>query len=140
MKLTIKQKLYVIVSLVILGLLGLYLENAANQTKVANLVEIKSELKDLQIAMLQLRRSEKDFLLRKNVKYQQTFSDTFKHALQLINGLEQRLAATDFAETNLTVIKNGLQSYQQIFQQLISSSTAKGLDKNSVKGSKKRNI
>ncbi len=131
MKLTIKQKLYVIVSLVILGLLGLYLENAANQTKVANLVEIKSELKDLQIAMLQLRRSEKDFLLRKNVKYQQTFSDTFKHALQLINGLEQRLAATDFAETNLTVIKNGLQSYQQIFQQLISSSTAKGLDKNS---------
>jgi len=131
MKLTIKQKLYVIVSLVILGLLGLYLENAANQTKVANLVEIKSELKDLQIAMLQLRRSEKDFLLRKDVKYQQTFSDTFKHALQLINGLEQRLAGTDFAETKLTVIKNGLQSYQQIFQQLISSSTAKGLDKNS---------
>jgi len=107
MKLTIKQKLYVIVSLVILGLLGLYLENAANQTKVTNLVEIKSELKDLQIAMLQLRRSEKDFLLRKNVKYQQTFSNTFKHALQLINGLEQRLVTTDFTGTKLLVIKNG---------------------------------
>ena len=76
MKLTIKQKLYVIVSLVILGLLGLYLENAANQTKVTNLVEIKSELKDLQIAMLQLRRSEKDFLLRKDVKHRATFYDT----------------------------------------------------------------
>ena len=139
MKLTIKQKLYVIVSLVILGLLGLYLENAANQTKVANLVEIKSELKDLQIAMLQLRRSEKDFLLRKNVKYQQTFSNTFKHALQLINGLEQRLVTTDFAGTKLLVIKNGLQNYQQIFEQLIAASTAQGLDRNSGFYGKLRN-
>ena len=139
MKLTIKQKLYVIVSLVILGLLGLYLENAANQTKVTNLVEIKSELKDLQIAMLQLRRSEKDFLLRKNVKYQQTFSNTFKHALQLINGLEQRLVTTDFAGTKLLVIKNGLQNYQQIFEQLIAASTAQGLDRNSGFYGKLRN-
>lgn len=139
MKLTIKQKLYVIVSLVILGLLGLYLENAANQTKVTNLVEIKSELKDLQIAMLQLRRSEKDFLLRKNVKYQQTFSNTFKHALQLINGLEQRLVTTDFTGTKLLVIKNGLQNYQQIFEQLIAASTAQGLDRNSGFYGKLRN-
>jgi len=140
MKLTIKQKLYVIVSLVILGLLGLYLENAANQTKVTNLVEIKSELKDLQIAMLQLRRSEKDFLLRKNVKYQQTFSNTFKHALQLINGLEQRLVTTDFTGTKLLVIKNGLQNYQQIFEQLIAASTAQGLDRNSGFYGKLRNV
>ncbi|WP_077288310.1 methyl-accepting chemotaxis protein [Cognaticolwellia aestuarii] len=140
MKLTIKQKLYVIVSLVILGLLGLYLENAANQTKVTNLVEIKSELKDLQIAMLQLRRSEKDFLLRKNVKYQQTFSNTFKHALQLINGLEQRLVTTDFSGTKLSVIKNGLQNYQQIFEQLIAASTAQGLDRNSGFYGKLRNV
>lgn len=139
MKLTIKQKLYVIVSLVILGLLGLYLENAANQTKVTNLVEIKSELKDLQIAMLQLRRSEKDFLLRKNVKYQQTFSNTFKHALQLINGLEQRLVTTDFTGTKLLVIKNGLQNYQQIFEQLIAASTAQGLDRSSGFYGKLRN-
>ncbi len=131
MKFTIKQKLYVIVSLVILGLFGLYMENTANQDKVTNLVEIKSELKDLQIAMLQLRRNEKDFLLRKDVKYQKTFNDTFKQALQLISGLEQRLISTDITETKLTTIKNSLQTYQQTFEQLITASIAQGLDKSS---------
>ena len=131
MKLTIKQKLYVIVSLVILGLFGLYLENAANQNNVNNLVEIKSELKDLQISMLQLRRTEKDFLLRKDIKYRETFNVLFKQSLQVISGLEQRLVIADISAKELSAIKSSLEGYQQAFERLVSVSVEKGLDKDS---------
>ena len=131
MKLTIKQKLYVIVTLVMLGLLGLYLENAANQSKVANLIEIKTELKDLQVTMLQLRRSEKDFLLRKDIKYRKKFDTTYKHALYLFADMEHRLTAADISTKELLIIKSSLQNYQQSFEKLLVTSIAKGLDKDS---------
>ncbi|MGB2739833.1 MAG: methyl-accepting chemotaxis protein [Cognaticolwellia sp.] len=131
MKLTIKQKLYVIVSLVIFGLFGLYLENAANQSNVNNLIEIKSELKDLQISTLQLRRTEKDFLLRKNIKYRETFNIIFKQSLQMVSDLEQRLITADISAKKLSVINTSLQGYQKAFGQLVSVSVEKGLDKDS---------
>jgi methyl-accepting chemotaxis protein len=131
MKLSIKQKLYVIVSLVVLSLIGLYVENAANQHKVANLIEIKSELKDLKIAMLQLRRSEKDFLLRKDVKYRQTFEQTFKQSTHLFTDIEQRLVTADISVEELSVIQASLQRYRQVFDDLIEASITKGVDKDS---------
>lgn len=131
MKLTIKQKLYVIVLLVIVGLFGLYLENAANQRKVSSLVEIQSELKDLQVTMLQLRRSEKDFLLRKNIKYRKKFNTTFTRVIALTDSLESRLVRENFSVTELAVLKSDLQAYQQIFEQLIAASVRKGLDQDS---------
>lgn len=131
MKLTIKQKLYLIVSLVIFGLFGLYLENDANQQKVSNLVEIKSELKDLQIAVLQLRRSEKDFLLRKDLKYREKFNTTFDQAIQLTKSLGQRLIVADITNVQFSTITNGLEGYRDVFTELITTSMAKGLDKDS---------
>ena len=131
MKLTIKQKLYVIVSLVIFGLFGLYLENSVNQNNVNNLVEIKSELKDLQISMLQLRRTEKDFLLRKDIKYREAFNILFNQSLQLVSGLEQRLVNTDISAKKISAIKTSLHGYQQAFDRLVSVSVEKGLDKDS---------
>jgi len=131
MKLTIKQKLYVIVSLVIFGLFGLYLENSVNQNNVNNLVEIKSELKGLQISMLQLRRTEKDFLLRKDIKYREAFNILFNQSLQLVSGLEQRLVNTDISAKKISAIKTSLHGYQQAFDRLVSVSVEKGLDKDS---------
>ncbi|WP_085299995.1 methyl-accepting chemotaxis protein [Cognaticolwellia mytili] len=131
MKFTIKQKLYVIVSLVFLSLFGLYIENNINQSKVANLTEIKSELKDLQVTMLQLRRSEKDFLLRKDVKYREKFSKSFKHALNLLDEMKQRLVIADISTAELSIIATGMQAYQQAFDNLITAYVTKGLDKDS---------
>ncbi len=131
MKFTIKQKLYVIVSLVILGLFGLYHENAANERNVSNLIEIKSDLKDLQVTMLQLRRHEKDFLLRSDIKYQASFAESYTVALKIHQSIEQRLKAADIDITPLAAIKTSLQTYQQKFEQLINASVTRGVDKDS---------
>jgi len=131
MKLSIKQKLYVIVSLVVLGMLGLYLENDVNQKKTANLIEIKTELKDLQVQMLQLRRSEKDFLLRKDIKYRKKFDDSYKRASYLFSDMEQRLITAGISTQELLVIKQSLQSYRLSFEKLLDNSVVKGLDKDS---------
>ena len=131
MKLTIKQKLYVIVSLVIFGLLGLYVENDVNQSNTANLIEIKSELKELQVQMLQLRRSEKDFLLRKDIKYRKKFDTTYKKALYLFGDMEKRLITAGISTDELLVIKVSLQNYQKLFEELLNNSVVKGLNKDS---------
>ena len=131
MKLTIKQKLYVIVTLVILGQFGIYLENNANERNLANLSEINSDLKDLQVTMLQLRRSEKDFLLRGDLKYQETFAQSYAIAMRKHQSILQRLTGEGIDVKVMVAIKNSLQAYQQEFEKLINVSIDRGLDKDS---------
>ncbi|NQY86465.1 MAG: hypothetical protein HRT51_01760 [Colwellia sp.] len=76
MNLTIKNKLFLIVGLVLFGYLALFIQNTTNQNALSHLVGINNDLKSIETYMLQLRRSEKDFLLRKDVKYQATFEQT----------------------------------------------------------------
>lgn len=72
----------------------------------------------LSILLLQLRRAEKDFLLRRDLAYQQQFEQV---ALQL-----QQMVADDANGKNL------LTNYQQHFAALVSSMEQSGLDE--IKG------
>ena len=91
MNFTIKQKLISIIVLVTLGLITLYVESTFNQNYIALLNQTKSNLKEVQISMLQLRRNEKDFLLRQDKKYLDTFSLNFKSAQNAISKLKSSI-------------------------------------------------
>ena len=78
MNFTIKQKLISIIALVTLGLITFYVESTFNQNDIALLNQTKSNLKEVQISMLQLRRNEKDFLLRQDKKYLDTFASNLE--------------------------------------------------------------
>jgi methyl-accepting chemotaxis protein len=131
MNLTIKQKLLLIVSLVLFGYLALFINNTQNQSSLAHLVKINSHLKSLEVFMLQLRRSEKDFLLRKDTKYKEPFDATVNKMKSLLSTLERELKDEDIPVGAIPKITSNVNQYNILFDQIIEASIVKGLDKNS---------
>lgn len=75
----------------------------------------------LQADMLQLRRSEKDFMLRLDIKYLDAFN-------QEINSLLQLLTNSNHSLTKKQTIKILINEYGQSFNALVEASNQKGLD------------
>jgi methyl-accepting chemotaxis protein len=70
--------------------------------------------------MLMLRRNEKDFMLRQDMKYQAKFDDNFKTLLST-------LSMAPIAETTREIIQASMQKYQTDFHALIGAVNEKGL-------------
>jgi methyl-accepting chemotaxis protein len=73
---SIRQRLLlnaITVAVSMLIMLGLLLFQSSELTKLA---ELRLDVERLNLNVLQLRRSEKDFLLRSDLKYQQRFNQT----------------------------------------------------------------
>ena len=100
---------------------GLYgtLRNAANtlDTKINQLND-----QQLLIQLLLLRRHEKDFMLRNDLKYAQSFNKQFTEIQNLIN--------LPLYNDNRADINTKLQQYQQAFAQLVTFSEQRGLNAN----------
>jgi methyl-accepting chemotaxis protein len=73
---SIRQRLLlnaITVAVSMLIMLGLLLFQSSELTKLA---ELRLDVERLNLNVLQLRRSEKDFLLRSDLEYQQRFNQT----------------------------------------------------------------
>ena len=131
MNLTIKNKLFLIVGLVLFGYSALFIQNTANQKSLSHLVGINNDLKSIETYMLQLRRSEKDFLLRMDVKYQATFEKTIKKVKPLISNLSNLLDEADISQGEISSISSNINEYQKKFDALVAGFVLRGLDKDS---------
>ena len=121
----IRKKLYSLGAVSILGLAGFFLathhfSNTTEKLSQANLVIAK-----LEIRLLNLRRNEKDFLLRKDTKYLNTFNDNTKLFLNLESQLNLLLKDQALLSTNQ--LRQDLLSYQKSFQALVEGYTQHGL-------------
>ncbi|SQH75399.1 putative Chemotaxis protein [Shewanella benthica] len=127
MSVSIKKKLIIIIVLVSLGLIAIYIDTIANQNKITKLNEIQFGLKGLQISMLQLRRNEKDYLLRQDDKYQKSFELKEKETQTSIAQLKSRLQNLDIPLGELDVITESLSEYNYYFSKLAELSSTRGL-------------
>jgi methyl-accepting chemotaxis protein len=75
-------------------------------------------------SMLQLRRSEKDFMLRFDDKYLGRFNES-------INTFKQQIASADLLSSYKTQITPLIDTYQNEFKTLVQAQTELGLDLNS---------
>jgi methyl-accepting chemotaxis protein len=99
MKFTIRLKLIIFSSLLVLLLFILGLYSIQSKKKLAEIESTKMQLKEIWINTLELRKSEKDFLLREALnmdfyetghsKYADQFDATCKSILKSINELEE---------------------------------------------------
>ncbi|QIR15436.1 methyl-accepting chemotaxis protein [Shewanella aestuarii] len=80
----------------------------------------------LTIIMLQLRRNEKDFMLRRDTKYVDTFQDN-------INLFKQSLTNSNLAYNIKTELLNNIERYQNDFLRLVSKEREFGLSVNDGK-------
>jgi methyl-accepting chemotaxis protein len=123
---TIRHKLYSLGVIAILGIVTLLATSShfANQSQ-----ELNHAIKlvgDLEIRLLNLRRNEKDFLLRGNNKYLGKFDENVDKFLSTEQELAGILSRYDLPSSHQ--FKQDLLSYQAGFQKLVAAYERFGLD------------
>jgi methyl-accepting chemotaxis protein len=125
---SIRQRLLlnaITVAVSMLIMLGLLLFQSSQLTTLA---ELRLEVEQLNLSVLQLRRSEKDFLLRSDLEYQQKFNQTATQLNQKVQALSEGLVAQDIDSAPLQSFADFTKSYQELFNQLVQLSQQVGLD------------
>ena len=127
-KFTIKVKMFVIFLSTLFGFslllfLIYYTESsvAKNEALVTNVEKLKSD-------MLMLRRHEKDFLLRKNLKYRDEFLTRYEIAVQNAKLLEQKLNSAGFNSNDVTNYIHIIEKYKESFLKLVKEQIVIGLN------------
>lgn len=92
------------------------------------LAAINVEIAALERDVLVLRRHEKDFLMRKDVSYQDKFNKTMQELNQGLNSLEHDLTAHDIDTGSLKIFRQQTALYQQKFESLVKTAQQVGLD------------
>lgn len=125
----IKNKLYLLGSIAIAGIIVLVLAISHFTRQTGELSGAIGLVDKLEIRLLNLRRNEKDFLLRNDDKYLQTFKQNTKHFIALETELATILEKHHLASS--AALKADLISYQSGFIQLVNAYQVLGLNKDS---------
>ncbi|MCQ9049953.1 methyl-accepting chemotaxis protein [Vibrio diabolicus] len=123
---TIRQKLYFLGVIAILGIVALLGTSSHFANKSNELNHAIKLVGDLEIRLLNLRRNEKDFLLRSNDKYLNKFDANVDKFLNTEKELASILASNELPSSQR--FKQDLLAYQKGFQNLVSAYQRYGLD------------
>ncbi|NOH99298.1 methyl-accepting chemotaxis protein [Vibrio sp. 99-70-13A1] len=129
----IKQKLYSLGFIAVLGVLTLLFTATHFATTTGDLNQATNLVSQLETRLLHLRRNEKDFLLRNNIKY----LDKFESNVTLFLDLEKQLSVIleKHQLPSSYNLRQDLVSYQQGFKKLVFSYQKLGLSsKEGLKG------
>ncbi|CAM2882792.1 methyl-accepting chemotaxis protein [Vibrio neptunius] len=121
----IKNKLYSLGAVAILGVVSLLLTTShfAQTTKQLNKANLL--VAELEIRLLNLRRNEKDFLLRMDMKYLDKFNKNMDIFLDLESELAPVLEGNDLPSSSQ--VRQDIVSYQNGFTNLVNAFNALGL-------------
>ncbi len=128
MSLTIKTKLYALAALVVLAMGLMFGLQQYSLNEIEHVEEVRLKVSQVEGGMLMLRRNEKDFLARLDLKYVDQFRENSaalqKMVVDLASDLEQmglQLATTQEVSTSLS-------EYQTDFNAVVDSQKAMGLN------------
>ncbi|MFC1234955.1 methyl-accepting chemotaxis protein [Vibrio sp. F74] len=121
----IKSRLVILGFTSILGIAAILGISISFSGSVGELANAKTQLSELEVRLLNLRRNEKDFLLRKDAKYLSKFQDN----AALFVDINQNIAATllDYDIAYPDRLSSDLDIYINKFSSLVSASQALGL-------------
>ncbi|QDF29445.1 methyl-accepting chemotaxis protein [Halarcobacter anaerophilus] len=127
---SIKAKLYLLAVVSILGLfiLTFLLINSVNS--INKLGEGRVLVEALDSDMLMLRRNEKDFLARKDLKYKAEFQENVKKLHNNSKQLEAILSEFSINTSDVDVFNKIINDYEKIFFNLVSKQQEIGLSHN----------
>jgi methyl-accepting chemotaxis protein len=126
--LTIKNKLIGIAGLVTLGMLGILALQQYSTHAVHDLQETRLLTAEIESGMLMLRRHEKDFLARTDLKYHKKFNDSLVKTLAVIDALVNNLNSQGLDNAKALQTREVLQAYGKNFNQLVNIEQTIGLD------------
>ena len=131
MNFSLKQKLYYMAAAVVVSLIALFIEGQLTKAKVERLNGVVLASSQLQTDMLMLRRNEKDFLMRQDLKYLDKFNRNFNKAQANISALIDDISHTSLSIDQAKKLSAPLLKYKDNFNALVSATEKKGLDKDS---------
>lgn len=123
---SLARKLAILIGVVVTSLLILLLSSQYFAAKHDSLSKMKTAILDINIVALQLRRNEKDFLLRQDDKYRKSFEDNYIKITALIDQLDTRMQQISVAD-----LQASFEQYKRHFLALVGSMKQRGLDKDS---------
>jgi methyl-accepting chemotaxis protein len=104
-----------------LGLLNFTMSSLETDIKIAR------EIGNIQTEILQLRRNEKDFLARKDIKYFKAFNEKYAELIREISSLEQAYETIGEDLPRLNKLRAVLNDYQGFFKDLVDAQKDLGL-------------
>ena len=127
--LTIKTKLYALSAVVTLSLIVLIIFTTYSLNYFKQLDQAQLLLKSSEVDMLLLRRHEKDFLARSQLKYVDKFSLRFNQLTQHLNQLSNDLVSLNITESQeINTLTNSINTYSSSFNLLVTAKKQSGLD------------
>jgi methyl-accepting chemotaxis protein len=120
-KLIINAAILAIAMALMLGLLT-YASNAL-QHDISNATSIGN----IESSVLQLRRNEKDFLARKDLKYLEKFNKEMKELHQQVTSLHKDIKASGMEVNEFTALNSILSQYEKHFHTLVEMQKTIGL-------------
>jgi methyl-accepting chemotaxis protein len=121
-KLALNSGISILSLILMLGLLSFAV------TSLENNIQVARELGNVQSQILQLRRHEKDFIARKDLKYVTSFEKDLVMLNQVTNSLEQSFADIGLEIGEISSLRSILKDYSTKFNGVVDSQKAIGLD------------
>lgn len=127
---TIKFKLTALIAFIIISIASMYGMLHFAITNVSSLKDAETEVSHLESSMLTLRRHEKDFLARDDIKYLKRFDDTVAAFQAEITTLEEHLDHSGIPHEKTKDLHIIIDTYADNFHQLVKLKQEIGLSHN----------
>lgn len=126
--LTIKNKFIITGVIAFISMIGMLTLSpyVINKVRIFNAVSI--ELSQVESSMLTLRRNEKDFLARNDLKYKEKFKNNFTHLIKKVELLEHAVAEVGIDVTSVKKMMFIFKEYNNAFLKLVSAQQKIGLN------------
>jgi len=126
-RLNIKWKLALLAIIAVIGFLILITYNYSSTAALMKFNNISRQTVQLKADMLMLRRHEKDFIARKDLKYLTKFEQTFAKTTLTLAQVEKQLLSVELVNQHIPDLKRVLTSYHNKFSLLVKQQQNIGL-------------
>lgn len=126
--LSLKHKFILVGGLATLSVLGMVGLNQYSTRTLGELDTIELEATQVEVGMLTLRRNEKDFLARNELKYQDKFNANLDALISQTNELSRNLKESNLNHQRADELSTLLKQYGGIFNGLVSAQKEIGLN------------
>ena len=125
---SIKRKLLIVVGITIIGFIVVVLFNQYSKNTLEKLYNTKNLIEELEIKTLDLRKHEKDFMLRKELKYEDKFNKTFISLSENTKKIENFLEEENLNKDMINNFNKAIIDYKKNFHLLVLSQQKIGLN------------
>jgi methyl-accepting chemotaxis protein len=125
---SIRSRLIAFAGLAILSIILMAVLKVSFDSSNAQLYHARLSISEIRSNMLLLRRNEKDFLARKQLKYRDEFIDNYDVLIKRVDQLSEQLLDIDLDKSTVEQLKPVFSDYKNAFLKVVSIHQALGLD------------